>query len=119
MIFVLGACPVEIIGDRFETTVTRFRSERNTDGFTAHQWAESGFPGGVLDWMFETLAALPQVERANLSWVASEEHFFNKRQAGTGRIPPKERMLNLRGCRTGAEEPFQNGIPCFRLPGWG
>ena len=57
-----------------------------------------GSQAAMLDWMFETLAALPQVERANLSWVASEEHFFNKRpNQGTGRIPPKERMLNLLG----------------------
>ena len=99
VVFVLGACPVEIIGDRFETTVEKVSEKTGTPMVSLHtSGLKVGSQAAMLDWMFETLAGLPQVERANISWVSSEEHFNNVRpEQESGRTPPKERMLNLLG----------------------
>ena len=47
VIFVLGACPCrDHRGPIRDDGRQGFGANGNTDGFTAHQWAESGFPGG-------------------------------------------------------------------------
>ncbi len=59
-VIVLGTCPVEVIGDRFETTVEEVALETGLPMVALHT---SGLAlstqGAMLDWLFETLASLP------------------------------------------------------------
>lgn len=69
-IFVLGACPVEVIGDRFETVVHSVQEEfphipmvpLHTSGLKVSSQAS------MLDWMWSTLAELPMSEPVDQDW---------------------------------------------------
>jgi hypothetical protein len=69
-IFVLGACPVEVIGDRFETVVEEINKEfahipmipMHTSGLKV------GTQTAMLDWWFSTMAALPMREPLDDAW---------------------------------------------------
>ena len=62
-IFILGACPVEVIGDRFETVVEDVQKDfpeipmvpLHTSGLKVGSQAQ------MLDWMWSTLAGLPPI----------------------------------------------------------
>ena len=71
-IFVLGACPVEVIGDRFEKVVERAQAEHphiamrslHTSGLKV------GSQAAMSDWMYSTLASLPTRTPTDPSWRA-------------------------------------------------
>ena len=70
-IFILGACPIEVIGDRFERVVDGIQAEYpdipmiplHTSGLKV------GSQAAMLDWMFSTLASLPAVEPVDQRWM--------------------------------------------------
>jgi nitrogenase molybdenum-iron protein alpha/beta subunit len=99
VVFVLGACPIEIIGDRFETTVEEVSQETGTPMVSLHtSGLKVGSQAAMLDWMFETLTSLPQLERSEMSWVSSEKAFYNTGATEKrGRLPAKEYSLNIIG----------------------
>lgn len=101
VIFVLGACPVEIIGDRFETTVEEVSKETGVTMVALHtSGLKVGSQAAMLDWMFETLASLPPVPREQMSWVSSAEYFNGSPERERGdvkRLPAINASLNLIG----------------------
>lgn len=70
-IFVLGACPIEVIGDRFETVVAAVAADfphipmmpLHTSGLKV------GSQAAMLDWLFSTLASLPAQAPTDSAWV--------------------------------------------------
>lgn len=60
-IFVLGACPVEVIGDRFELVVDKVQKDHPTIPMVPLHTSglKVGSQAAMLDWMFSTLAAIP------------------------------------------------------------
>jgi nitrogenase molybdenum-iron protein alpha/beta subunit len=60
-IFVLGACPIEVIGDRFEVVVSEINAEFPSIPMVAlhTHGLKVGSQAAMLDWMFSTLASLP------------------------------------------------------------
>jgi len=99
VIFVLGACPVEVIGDRFETTVEEISQATGIPMVSLHtSGLKVGSQAAMLDWMFETLASLPPVDREKMAWISSEKAFFMENHVQhMARLPPKEKTLNLIG----------------------
>jgi len=69
-IFVLGACPVEVIGDLFEDVVAAAQVEfPQIPMFALHtSGLKVGSQAAMLDWMFSTLASLPTREPVDPSW---------------------------------------------------
>ncbi len=69
-IFVLGACPVEVIGDRFETVVAKVQVDYPDIPMVAMHTSglKVGSQAAMLDWMFSSLAALPTVEPLDEGW---------------------------------------------------
>jgi nitrogenase molybdenum-iron protein alpha/beta subunit len=69
-IFVLGACPVEVIGDRFEVVVERVNEEfphipmmaLHTSGLKV------GSQAAMLDWIWSTIATLPTRTPVSPAW---------------------------------------------------
>ncbi len=60
-VLVLGTCPVEVIGDRFETTVMAVAEETGVPMVALHTHGLAMMPlHTVQDWMGSTLASLPQ-----------------------------------------------------------
>jgi nitrogenase molybdenum-iron protein alpha/beta subunit len=69
-IFVLGACPVEVIGDRFEVVVEAVQADHPTIPMMALHTSglKVGSQSAMLDWMWSTLAALPMTEPVDQIW---------------------------------------------------
>lgn len=71
-IIVLGTCPVEVIGDRFEVVAERVSKDTGTPILAMHT---SGLKLTSLtdcqDWLFERLASLPQGEPIDQGWVTA------------------------------------------------
>lgn len=69
-IFVLGACPIEVIGDRFETVVEAVQQDfphipmraMHTSGLKV------GSQTAMLDWMYSTLVGLPTRPPVDPAW---------------------------------------------------
>lgn len=69
-VFVLGACPVEVIGDRFETVVADVgrqfpdipMSAMHTSGLKV------GSQAAMADWMYATLVDLPMLPPVDRGW---------------------------------------------------
>ncbi len=61
-ILVLGTCPIEVIGDTFERAVEEVQSEFDDIPMVALHTSglKLGSQAAMLDWLFSTLAALPQ-----------------------------------------------------------
>lgn len=115
-IFVLGACPVEVIGDRFEIVVADIQGEFPDVPMVAlhTHGLRVGSQAAMLDWMFSTLAALPSrmaktaepepprikeallsavkavVKRDSASWDEARAHY-------RGQPMFQERSINLLG----------------------
>ncbi|MFM2160592.1 MAG: hypothetical protein RLZZ383_104 [Pseudomonadota bacterium] len=70
-IFVLGACPVEVIGDQFEDVVAAVGKEFPDIPMRALHTSglKVGSQTAMLDWMFETLAGLPGETPRDPSWL--------------------------------------------------
>lgn len=70
VIFVLGTCMIEMLGDRFEQTAEDIAQ---ASGVTVRCLHTSGLRLGsqaqMLDWLFEELAGLPQVASADPAWI--------------------------------------------------
>ena len=61
-IFVLGTCPVEVIGDRFEVVVEEVAAETGVTMVPLHTHGLALMPlHRVQDWLYATLAGLPQL----------------------------------------------------------
>jgi hypothetical protein len=73
-IVVLGTCPVEVIGDRFEVVTERLAEELGTPILAMHT---SGLAMSSMtdcqDWLFESLASLPQHGALDHVWYARAE----------------------------------------------
>ena len=69
-IVVLGTCPVEVIGDRFEVVAAKVMADTGTPILAMHT---SGLKMSSLtacqDWLFESLATLPQVAPVDAGWL--------------------------------------------------
>ncbi|MCA9569581.1 MAG: hypothetical protein KC656_17160, partial [Myxococcales bacterium] len=69
-LFVLGACPIEVIGDRFETVVEAVQADfphipmraMHTSGLKV------GSQTAMLDWMYSTLVGLPTRPPVDPTW---------------------------------------------------
>jgi nitrogenase molybdenum-iron protein alpha/beta subunit len=68
-VLVLGTCLIEVIGDRFEDTVSKIAAESSvpmvamrTSGLKLSSQSD------MLDWLFETLAKLPSIESLGSAW---------------------------------------------------
>jgi nitrogenase molybdenum-iron protein alpha/beta subunit len=70
-IFVLGACPVEVIGDTFEDVVQSVGKEFPDIPMRALHTSglKVGSQTAMLDWMFETLAGLPGEVPRDPAWL--------------------------------------------------
>ena len=93
VVFVLGACPVEIIGP-----VRNHRTGLTGDGNTQvlhTSGLKVGSQAAMLDWMFET-ASLPQSTLKH-ELVSSEKSFYNRAASKKGRVPAREFSLNIIG----------------------
>lgn len=116
-VIVLGTCPVEVIGDRFETVVEQVAKETSIPMVPLHT---SGLAmlsqTRMLDWLYDTLAALPAGEPVDRSWqretglVALDALFRGARREHVTAIARKEptplaRRLNLVGL------PESDGVP--------
>lgn len=99
-VFVLGACPVEVIGDRFETVVDEVGRAYPHIAFRALHTSglKTGTQSAMLDWMFETLASLPAQPLADelARWDAPDRRLAHD--------APSERSVNFLG------------VPYFELP---
>ena len=101
VIFVLGACPVEVIGDRFEITVAKLEEETGVPMRALHtSGLKVGTQAAMLDWMWQTLAALPPLPEDQMKWVNGPAYcgdgdgdFRNDAR----RAPNLERSMNLIG----------------------
>lgn len=71
-IFVLGACPIEVIGDRFETVVARVNKRFPTIPMIPLHTSglKVGSQAQMVDWLFSTLSALPPKAPADKRWTA-------------------------------------------------
>lgn len=71
-IFVLGACPIEVIGDRFETVVEEIAAEYPEIAFRALHTSglKVGSQAAMLDWMYSELVALPSLVPTDPAWKA-------------------------------------------------
>jgi nitrogenase molybdenum-iron protein alpha/beta subunit len=69
-IFVLGACPVEVIGDQFQESVAEVQKEFPDVPMLALHTSglKVGSQQAMLDWMFESLAALPVIPPSDRLW---------------------------------------------------
>jgi hypothetical protein len=69
-IFVLGACPVEVIGDRFEVVVAEVNARYPQITMVALHTSglKVGSQTAMLDWMFESLATLPPRQLGQERW---------------------------------------------------
>lgn len=118
-IIVLGACPIEVIGDRFETVVAEMQARypdlpmvaMHTSGLNV------GSQSVMLDWLFSTLATfrVPSpldnrwhrelgalTETLMRSYHSGDPHAMAAAQAAAASLrapptPPPERCLNLIG----------------------
>lgn len=89
VILVLGACPIEVIGDRFEVQVNEIAEAYPHITFRALHTSglKVGTQTAMLDWMFETLASVPEQP------LATE---IARWDFGTPPVDaPRERSLNL------------------------
>lgn len=69
VVFVLGTCLVEMIGDRFERVVDEISQKSGVPMAALHvSGLKLGSQGEMLDWLFETLADLPPAETAAPGW---------------------------------------------------
>jgi hypothetical protein len=127
-IVVLGTCPVEVIGDRFEVVAEAVAAETGTPILALHT---SGLKLSSLtdcqDWLFDSLASLPQGEAVDQGWYArasdaamdvvlsdatlsvDRSHALHARLAA---LPPpasagRERRLNLVGLPEPDLEPVE------------
>lgn len=77
-IFVLGACPVEVIGDRFETVVEEVQAlhpdipmvSLHTSGLKV------GSQAAMLDWIWSTIASLPPKPSLPRGWRREASHWL-------------------------------------------
>ena len=88
-IFVLGACPVEVIGDRFETVVEKVAKRYPHIPMVALHTSglKVGTQTAMLDWMFEQLASLPSKAPQSPAW---------RQELGRGAIASLARALGVR-----------------------
>ncbi len=69
VVFVLGTCLVEMIGDRFERVVDEVSRRSGVPMVALHvSGLKLGTQGEMLDWLFETLAGLPPAEAVAPGW---------------------------------------------------
>jgi hypothetical protein len=69
VVFVLGTCLVEMIGDRFERVVDEMSQKSGVPMVALHaSGLKLGSQGEMLDWLFETLADLPPAETVAPGW---------------------------------------------------
>lgn len=112
-VIVLGTCPVEVIGDRFETVVEAIAEETGLPMIPLHTSGLAMMPQTrMLDWLYTTLSSLPPIEPTQDRWahdtalVALDTLLSRVRREPTPRPPiPKERRLNLVGL------PEARGVP--------
>ncbi|MBW1811309.1 MAG: hypothetical protein JRJ87_24185 [Deltaproteobacteria bacterium] len=68
-ILVLGTCLIEVIGDRFEDTVSKIAAESSVPIVAMHtSGLRLSSQSDMLDWLFETLAKLPALESLGSVW---------------------------------------------------
>lgn len=69
-IFILGACPVEVIGDRFENAVAEVQEQFSRIPMISLHTSglKTGNQSQMLDWMFSTLASLPVKTPIHPQW---------------------------------------------------
>jgi nitrogenase molybdenum-iron protein alpha/beta subunit len=68
-IFILGTCPIEVIGDRFEECVRGVAERYPEVSFVPMHTSglKVGSQADMLDWMFSSLAGLPPIEEIESS----------------------------------------------------
>ncbi len=72
VVFVLGTCLVEMIGDRFERLVERMAERLGVPMRALHTSGLAlGSQAEMLDWLFSTLAGLPPIEATDPAWYRS------------------------------------------------
>ncbi len=69
-IFVLGACPVEVIGDRFEAVVAKVQEDYPHIPMRALHTSglKVGSQAAMTDWLYSTLASLPTRAPLDPTW---------------------------------------------------
>ena len=68
-VIVLGTCPVEVIGDRFETVVASVAAETGVPMIALHTSGLSlSSQAAMLDWLYTELASLPTAPAQNRAW---------------------------------------------------
>ena len=121
-IFVLGACPVEVIGDRFETVVAEVQAEHPDISMIALHTSglKVGTQTAMLDWMFEALASLPPLPPIDESWRADAKNAAVEVLIGTAER--SRRTLSyavpmLRGMRDAVDITPDTCVNVVGLPG--
>lgn len=115
-VIVLGTCPVEVIGDRFETVVEQVAKETSIPMVPLHTSGLAMFSQTrMLDWLYDTLASLPPGDPVDRSRLHAEglvaiDALFRGARPGRAAAParepaPREKRLNLVGL------PETDGVP--------
>lgn len=75
-VIVLGTCPVEVIGDRFEVVVAQVSEQTGVPMVALHTsgLALSTLPA-MQDWLYATLAGLPQAAPVDRRWERAASQF--------------------------------------------
>jgi nitrogenase molybdenum-iron protein alpha/beta subunit len=69
VVLVLGTCLVEMIGDRFEMIVDQMAESSGVPMVALHTSGLAlGTQAEMLDWLFETLASIPQIKSTDRKW---------------------------------------------------
>lgn len=127
-VIVLGTCPVEVIGDRFEVVADEVAAETGTPVLALHT---SGLKMSSMtdcqDWLFDALASLPQTDAVDQAWYAratdaamdlvlsdaamtvARSHDLHRRFATltAPTSPGRARRVNLLGLPAAALEPVE------------
>jgi nitrogenase molybdenum-iron protein alpha/beta subunit len=104
-IFVLGACPVEVIGDTFEDVVAEVARRHPAIPMVALHTSglKVGTQTAMLDWMFEQLASLPPKPTPAPSWrramghaaLGALDHALGARTEAPALPPPPEQRPTI------------------------
>jgi nitrogenase molybdenum-iron protein alpha/beta subunit len=120
-IFVLGACPVEIIGDDFPGVVRDVSKSYPDLPILAMRTSglKVGSQTAMLDWLFEALASLPTRAPANMTWrreVAEYARFIAGASAATPTSLLAEAVERIRGLASPTEPTPDECINFVGLP---
>jgi nitrogenase molybdenum-iron protein alpha/beta subunit len=120
-IFVLGACPVEVIGDTFEETVGKVQKEFPDIPMLALHTSglKVGTQQAMLDWMFQSLASLPTLPPVEKRWrrTASEAGMELVRaslEGSPGQV--RSTLENIQAIPTQIEMPRERCVTYIGLP---